>query len=132
MRLLLEVYPEYAALVDRGEIAAWAAMFSPDAVMISRGQRLDGRAEIEAFLLSLRQEGVPNGRLHFITNVRARLLGEHEARLKAYYLVAGSGDDGRLDTVMGTYDTTLRWSGDRWLLTRHEVDFVRDRDNAAQ
>ena len=126
-RLVLQA----AAHVDRGEPAALAALFTPDAVLERPGGAcLQGRAAIQAAYEQRPAERITR---HLVSNTLVDLLSPTEARAESQVLLwTGSAADaagprGRPasnDPVVGAFDDRCVKTADGWRIAHRIASFV--------
>jgi uncharacterized protein (TIGR02246 family) len=109
----------YCQLVDDNQTAAWAELFTPDAVMHVPGRVYSGRDAIRAFIESQPARGVPAAERgkHMNCNTVIELDGDGiHARAWTDYMVVG-----RPKLLLGRYDDTLVRDADGWRLVERKV-----------
>lgn len=119
-----------ATHVDRGEAAALAALFTPEAVLVRPGgESLVGRAAIQAAYARRPAERITR---HLVTNVRVAFDGPGAARVESQVLLwSGStldepgprGRPARGAPVVGAFDDRLEHTAEGWLIAHRVATF---------
>lgn len=116
--LCRSVLLEFLALIDRGQARRALDLFSDDAVLDARGERLNGHAQIGRFLAI--REGEDRQTAHLITNEVVRNATAHTVTIAALVVLLERSDGEFL--LRDVLDSTQRFErhGDRWLIaSRH-------------
>lgn len=114
------VLAEYCQTLDDGRFDEWIDVFTEDIVFIVMGNRLEGRAQVRAFIEPTQQADA-RGR-HMLSEPLIDLDGG-EARVTTDY--AYVGPDNRVASA-GRYHDVLRRDPDRWRIARREIVFTGD------
>jgi uncharacterized protein (TIGR02246 family) len=117
---------EYCQTLDDGRFDEWIDVFTDDVVFLVMGRRLQGRAELRAFIEPT-QQAEARGR-HMLSEPLVEVDGD-EARVSTDYAFVS-----RDNQVMssGRYHDVLRREPDRWRISRREIVFTGDRPVPAE
>ena len=121
----------YAELVDSGDFAAVAALFTDADILIGKTVVGHGAAHVEQMfrtMVILHADGTPRTR-HLITNPIIEFDGPDRARVRSCYTVL-QPRDGRIDIIAsGRHHDTVVRAGDGWTFASRDyslLDFTGD------
>lgn len=108
---------DFLAAIDRGHASQALGLFTPDASFAARGEQLQGREQIAAFLAG--REAEDRHTAHLIGNEVVRRCTDDEVEITALLFLHELQPDGqyRLQRVLDTTQL-FRRAHDRWLIHR--------------
>ena len=111
-----QLFVDYGFLLDRGDYAAYARLFSEDGeLMLGPMGRAQGRQEIEAIMARV---GGAGGSLHLITSPIVTLDGD-QAAARVMWTVINRAEDGTpFLGMVGHHEDELVREGGRWRFRR--------------
>jgi hypothetical protein len=112
----------YCWLVDRGDWDAWQLCFAEDAAFETRGRRIEGRAEIVAYV----QDEL--GRFSLIRHLPHPPSieldeGGRSATCRSYFELRAVTVRGNETVALGSYSDRVALGNDGWQLAERRADF---------
>jgi uncharacterized protein (TIGR02246 family) len=119
---ILDLMARYAWAIDTGDVEAYVACFSPDAVLSMRGVPNRGHDAIRTYVTGVENRPDFPGRQHHHDEVRIEGDGER-CSVKSYSTISQRFEDGETKIVFaGIYRDVVVKLDERWLFAERHWD----------